>query len=255
MHLLVFLALAWSKLTITSEDASTHWVGMILDVYPDGRVVFGWGDEKHAPSVAHAPPELIQQVDAWAKEGPKPGPALTGKEVWVVHVELSGAKHGKATYLNEKLPADVKAIYEKVDALINSPREALPCTAWDGKGEFTLLTYAQDFGVAAGPTYRLTVSSSGAVELARAQGAVNAKFEPMKSTKATPDEVQAIRAAIVGVELGHFTDVFGGAGEGSNLRTMILKTSKGTCARSFTNKFPDGLKPLNDAIDPVTKRL
>ena len=247
----------WSRLHFGMERGDHKPGGKpTIDVYADGRVIFSNpAADADAATVAKAPRELLDEIDAWAAKGPAPGPAkLTS--AWIVHVDLEeGGKTRSATYPSDQLPADEKALFTDADKLINQPRTPAPCPAWDGKGAFTLTLVSQDFGAVPGPVTRVTIASTGAATRAAAGGAADATLKVNATAKASKDEVAAIRAALVTIDLGHFTDVFGGAGEGSNLRLVHLQTPAGACGRAFTNAWPDGMKPLGDAIAPVTARF
>src|SRR5579862_6059771 len=136
----------WTRLHFGSERADKKPGGhMTIDVYADGRVVFanGGADEPDAATVAKAPRELLDEIDAWASKGPAPGPAALGGD-WIVHVDLdAGGKTRSATYPAGKLPTDEQALYTDAGKLINQPRTPAPCPAWDGKGAFTVTTVSQ----------------------------------------------------------------------------------------------------------------
>jgi hypothetical protein len=249
---------AWTRVHFEMERADRKpGPHANVDVYPDGRVIFsnGAAGDPDAQTVTRAPRELLDEITAWAATGPATAPAKPASD-WVVTVELYvGGKRTRATYPADKLPADESALWTASDHLINQKRTPLPCTAWDGKGAFTLTLESQDFGAVPGPVTRVTIVSDGTATRAGAGGAADATLEVKKTAKATKAEVAAIRAALGKVDLGHFTDVFGGGGEGSNLRLVHLKTAGGACGREFTNTYPDGMKPLVDAIAPITAKL
>jgi hypothetical protein len=251
-------ASAWTRLHFGMERANKKPGAHInVDVYPDGRVVFsnGAAGEPDAPTVTRAPRELLDEITAWAAKGPAPGPATIASD-WVVHVDLeAGGKTKSATYPSDKVPADESQLWSTSDKLINTKRTPAPCPAWDGKGAFTLTLVSQDFGVVPGPVTRVTITGAGAATRAGASGAADATLKTNATTKASKDEVAAIRAALVKIDLGHFTDVYGGGGEGSNLRLVHVQTPAGACGRAFTNQYPDEMKPLVEAIAPVTARF
>jgi hypothetical protein len=237
----------WKQLTFSVENVKSHEIGLRIEVFPDGRVVFSHGDGMIAPSVAQSLPALIAKIDAWSKRGPKVADKPTKAE-YLMHLRLSAATDKEVVYAVDKLPAEEAELFKQIDALINSKQVPVACTKWEGKGDFTLTTWAQDYGVAAGPINRVTFKSDGAAERT-----INRKVD--KAAKATASEIAAIRSALVAVDLGHFQDVFGGGGNGSNLRTVTLTVGPTSCSRSFTNKWPVELKSLQDALAPVTKRL
>jgi hypothetical protein len=249
---------AWTHLHFGMErNAGRPGPRTRIDIYNDGRVIFTGADdgEPDAPTVTLAPHELLAQITAWARTGPALGPAMLSGEWFLrVGVDVDG-KTKTATYPADKIPADEKALWTASDKLINQKRKPLACAAWDGKGAFTLTLESQDFGAVPGPVTRVTIASDGTATRAAAGGAADATLEVKKTAKATKDEIAAIRAALGKVDLDHFTDVYGGGGEGSNFRLVHLKTESGACGRAFTNTYPDALKPLVDAIAPITGRL
>ncbi len=246
---------AWTQARFQVDTGPAHQVRLTIDVYPDGRVVFG-GDEADvsAPTVAQAPPELLATVTAWAATGPTDGPTPTDSD-GRLRVRLSGERERRAIYPVDAIPIAERTLYYAVSALINAQRTPAPCPAWDGKGDFSLTFLAQDFGVAPGPVTRLTYSSKGDSTRAVALGAPGDPSRVEKATRASAAEVSAIRAALIAVDLGHFTEVHGGSGEGSNLRLVHLRTQAGTCGRGFTNAYPEALRPLVEAAAPVAARL
>jgi len=245
----------WTAVRFQLETARGHHVLHTTEIRRDGRVVFG-GDpaDVDAPTVAKAPADLIDAVTAWAAKGPAAAPARPKGE-YLVRVRLQGKRAREAVYPYDALPAAEKDLFTRASALINAPRTVLPCPAWDGKGDFTLTFVAQDFGVAPGPITRLTYRSSGRSTRETAGGGIGAPLRLAASTKASAAEIARIRTALIEADLGHFTHVHGGNGEGSNFRLVHLRTAAGTCGRAFTNQLPDELKPLLESLAPVAARL
>ncbi len=232
-------------------DRPLHTIG----VFPDGRVVFGGDGELDAPTVARAPAPLLADVAALAEVRGVRSPDRKAEHALVVRVV---PPHGKPRVLRLPYPGEAspaRSLYERLGALVNTPREPLPCPAWDGKGAFRLDLVSQDFGVVPGPVNRLSVSSDGAVTRTVTGGGVGARAAPAGKTTATAAELAALRAALVKADLGHFREVFGGAGEGSNLRLVHLRTPAGRCGRAFENRHPPAMQPVTDALGPITGRL
>ena len=246
----------WKHVTFQTEDPETHRAVHVIDVFPDGRVVFH-GGMRGVPSVARARNGLLVAIERWAKEPLPPEDADAGaKPVYVVRVRVERDTTRESVYPSDHVPQAVDAILRPTEALINAPRTPETCTKWDGKGDFTLSLQSQDFGIAAGPISRITIRSDGTASLFTASGAVNAQLAVAKTTTASGPELDAIRAAVVAQDLGHYGDVFEGAGEGSNYRSVELTTTtSGDCARAFTNEYPRAMKPLLDAVAPVRARL
>ena len=255
----------WTKISFVSEAGPDDEPLATEDVYPDGRVVFGFV-RFDVPSVARAPNKLLADIEEWAKAPLPPGEPLDASapdagfgaiERYDVRVTIVRAgKTHEARYPTDALPPSVGPVSKAVDALINSPRRPVPCAKWDGKGEFSLAFQSQDFGVAPGPVDRTTIKSDGTIARASAGGARDARLTDVKRATASPAEIDAVRAAIVAQDLGRYGDVFGGAGEGSNFRSVTLTTATaGSCARAFTNEYPADMKPLFAATAPLTSRV
>lgn len=210
---------AWQSVRLENLDNAE--LRSAITVTPDGRVVFSGDGEVEAPTVAALPATVRATIDAWAATGLSPETPHPGEE-WTTRVHLVTSHEAVAEYAASAMPAPEQAVAVAVGALINTPRTAAPCPPWGGTGDFTVDVERQDFGVAPGPLQRVTVSSK---TLAK-------------------DQADALRAALVAADLGHFTTVFGGAGEGSNLRLIQLTTPTGRCGRAFTNTFPKELDPV-----------
>ncbi len=210
---------AWQSVRLESLDNAK--LRAAITVTSDGRVVFSGDGEVEAPTVAALSADARAAIDAWAATGLSPETPHPGEQ-WTTRIHLVTSHDAVAEYASNTLPAPEQAVAVAVAALMNTPRTAAPCPAWDGTGDFTVDVERQDFGVAPGPLQRVTVSTK---TLAK-------------------DQADKLRAALVAADLGHFTSVFGGAGEGSNLRLIQLTTPVGRCGRAFTNSFPKELDPV-----------
>jgi hypothetical protein len=210
---------AWQSVRLENLDNAV--LRSAITVTPDGRVVFSGDGVVEAPTVADLPPDVRATIDAWATTGLSPETPHPG-EKWTTRIHLVTSHEAVAEYASNAMPAPEQAVAGAVGGLINTPRTAAPCPVWDGTGDFAVDVERQDFGVAPGPLQRVTVSTK---------------------TLAT-DQADKLRAAVVAADLGHFTTVYGGGGEGSNLRLIQLTTPAGRCGRAFTNTFPKELDPV-----------
>lgn len=243
---------SWSPVRFETEENKTHSITHAIEVHADGRVVFAAGlDGAIAPSVAQAPAPLLAQLAAWVSKA-KPGVASAASE-YTLRVRITGRR--PLVYAYGSFPTEVRTLVEGFGALINSPREPMPCASWDGVGKVTVTLWTQNYGVAAGPLRRTRVDGDGHATFAVGHGGPNAQVAIATKTEASHAERDAVRVAVRALDFSRFKDVFGGAGEGSDLRTVVVSTAGGTCARSFTNDFPSELKPLLDAMAPITRRL
>ncbi|MCE9580406.1 MAG: hypothetical protein K8W52_45225, partial [Deltaproteobacteria bacterium] len=192
----------------------------------------------------------LAAIDAWVANPPSLAPGTLDGAAYVARFTLDADRPLQAVFDAAHVPEPWLAIYQGASALINTPRTAVRCLAWDGTGDFAIDVWTQDYGVAPGPlTHTIVDGKAGTLAFAPdAQTAV-------KTTALTAAELAAIRAAMRAADLGAFTEVSGGAGEGSNLRTLQLTTAAGPCARTFTNQFPAGLDPVFQAIVPARARL
>lgn len=204
-----------------------------------------------APSEAVAPAPLMILINAWAAS-PIAAAPLPADASPVARFTLDADVPFAVAYPAAAVPSPLLDVLAQAGALINAPRVAVACPAWDGAGAFTLDVWSQDYGVAVGPLAHTRVDSAAATLsfAADADGAATTAAVPLEGA-----ELDRLRAALHAADLGRFTDVFGGAGEGANLRTLALTTAAGTCARSFTNRFPPALDPIAAALAPGRARL
>jgi hypothetical protein len=253
-------AASWKRVTFELLRASTRERGITIDLYPDGRAVFS-GGLGGIPSVGRAPNALLGAIEPWSKRGLPTGNADAGvfdaaAVVFFLHVRIERGRTREAEYRLTALPPDLRAIYTAAEKLFNAPRHAVPCRKWDGRGDFTLSLQSQNFGVVPGPVDRITIHGDGTAARSVTSGVADAKPAVVATTTLSAAEVEAIRSAVVAQDLGHFDEVSGGAGEGSNFRSVELTTATaGECPRAFTNRYPDAMKPLLDAVAPVSARL
>jgi hypothetical protein len=229
--------------------------GMTVDVFSDGRVVFATATAVDAPTQAVAPADLLARFKAYVDAGkPRLGPGkLTGD--YALDVIAKGSHTFHVVYALDKLPSPEKELFDDADALINSPRVPVPCTAWDGKGDFTLTLVSQNFGYVPGPITTVTISSKGTATRSTTPGSLGAKPHVDKTTKVSADELAAIRTALAAIDPNQSKEIWSGAGEGSNLRLLHLSAGAASCGRAFTNTYPKTYDALFAATAPITKRL
>ncbi|MBL8627831.1 MAG: hypothetical protein JNK64_41485 [Myxococcales bacterium] len=241
---------AWRALRIEVADAATGALFQAFDVDAAGPVRLTLRPHI-APSEAVAPAALLAQIDAWAASpiSAAPPPADASP---VARFTLDADRPLAATYPAASVPPPLGDVLAQAGALINAPRVAVRCPAWDGAGAFTVDVWTQDYGVAAGPLAHTRVDGQAGTLAFTADAAGGATTA---TVALTAGELDTLRAALHAAELGHFTDVFGGAGEGSDLRTLALTAAGGTCARTFTNQFPPALDPIAAALAPARARL
>jgi hypothetical protein len=237
----------WRALRIEVVERATGAAVQRFDVDSGGPVLIAW-QPSIAPSIAQAPAPLLAAIDAWAAAPPPPADPAADTAAYAIRMTLDGAAPVRADVQHQ--PAAMMPIVNAVTALVNAPQIAAPCPAWDGTGDFTVDFWTQDFGVAAGPLGHTRVDSK-----AGTYGATASEPAPMKSTALIAGEADAVRAAIRAADLGGFKAVFQGKGEGSDLRTIVLTTAAGSCARTFTNQFPAAVDAIGAALTPALRRL
>lgn len=228
---------------------------MTVDVFSDGRVVFAMANAVDAPTQATAPADLLARFAAYVDAGkPRLGPGKL-KGDYALDVTAKGSHTFHVVYSLDKLPSPEKELFDDADALINSPRVPVPCTAWDGKGDFTLTLVSQNFGYVPGPVSTISISSKGTATRSTTPGGFGAKPHVEKTTKVSADELAAVRAALAAIDPNQFKQIWSGAGEGSNLRLIHVAAGAASCGRAFTNEYPKSYDALFAATAPITKRL
>lgn len=239
---------AWRALRI---EISAHPAGAVtqaIELRASGAALLV-GPPQIAPSNATAPAALLAQIDAWVANPPSLAAGTLDGAAYVARFTLDADRPLAAAFDAAHVPAPWQAILHGASALINTPRTAVRCLTWDGTGDFAIDVWAQDYGVAPGPLAHTRVDAVAAT-LAVTPDAAGATT----TFALTPAEVDAIRVAMRAADLGAFPDVFGGAGEGANLRTVQLTTAAGPCARSFANRFPPALDRVLQALAPARER-